>query len=346
MLQRTMTTVDPTLNTIRGAASGAAGGLGASWIMEKFQGVAYPAFQFLGAASESDPPAPESAARAATRVLVGTRLDGNYAMPGASFVHYAVGAAAGGVYGALAEGRPEVTRWKGTAFGIVSATVVDQILVPLFGFAKPAWRYSLATHAYGYASHVVFGVATEAIRRRIRNLDRDSEGEARAMHDTVALEDAALPLFLGMANGQRSFTPLAAVSFAAAAADNHPAAETHSLLSSPWTAAALGALAMFEYRVDVKPGIPARIAPPALATRMVAGALSGAAVSRKGHTSMAAALGAGGALVGAFLSYRMRMGMARAVRSDWKVGVTESAMSLAGSALIAAVAGMRQRRFR
>ena len=64
-------------------------------------------------------------------------------------MHYVVGTAIGTAYAALAETVPGVTRWRGLAFGLACATLVDQIAMPLAGFARVPWRYTLRTHLYG-----------------------------------------------------------------------------------------------------------------------------------------------------------------------------------------------------
>ena len=82
-------------------------------------------------------------------------------------VHYLFGALLGGAYGLLAEYRPEVTKGFGTAFGAASAAF-DELGVPAAGLSGPPTDFPAATHAYGLASHIVFGGVTEATRRLVR----------------------------------------------------------------------------------------------------------------------------------------------------------------------------------
>jgi uncharacterized membrane protein YagU involved in acid resistance len=58
----------------------------------------------------------------------------------------------------------------GSVFGAAVWAVMDEVAVPALGFAKPALEYPLSTHAYALASHVVYGVTTEAVSRGIRAL--------------------------------------------------------------------------------------------------------------------------------------------------------------------------------
>lgn len=73
------------------------------------------------------------------------------------------------------------------------------------------------------------------------------------------------------------------------------------------------ALAALELAADKLPGIPSRVDPMALAGRVVAGALLGAAVARRtGHDRVtAAAVGAISAYVGAHISFRLRRRLIR-----------------------------------
>lgn len=318
----------------RGTASGMAAGLAASWVMNRFQD----RVQGLVASGSPGDPATVKAADRLTMILSGRHLGRGDKDAAGSAVHYAVGTLTGGLYGALAEVRPEATRWRGAAMGIAAATLVDQIAVPLSGFARPPWAYSVGTHLYGYASHVVFGMATEAIRKLL------SERAHTPSDASLTIEDWALPLMLGLANGQRTMTPAMAVSITAASAGLDLDKSPLSFLSSPWTAAAFGAAAFGEYYVDIQPGVPARIAPMGIAARMTGGALAGAATARPDRRMFAAVVGAGGALAGAYISYRVRMRMARAFGFDRKVGIAEDLLSLGGSLALTGFAALRHRR--
>ena len=85
-------------------------------------------------------------------------------------VHYAFGTATGGLYGALAELAPEVTTGAGIPFGAVFWAVADETAVPLLGLSKGPTEYPISTHVYALASHLVYGVTTEATRRVVRDI--------------------------------------------------------------------------------------------------------------------------------------------------------------------------------
>jgi uncharacterized membrane protein YagU involved in acid resistance len=67
-----------------------------------------------------------------------------------------------------------VTIGRGAAFGAATSALLDEVAVPAAGLSEPPWTTSLATHVYGLASHLVFGLVAEAVRRGIREFDRPS----------------------------------------------------------------------------------------------------------------------------------------------------------------------------
>jgi uncharacterized membrane protein len=335
----TIPTNEPTdlLTLGRSTARGMASGLAASWAMNRFQDHAQLLFA-PGSGSSGDPATVKAADRLSLAVS-GRHLKKRDKDVAGSAVHYVVGTLTGGLYGALTQVQPRASRWRGAAMGIATATLIDQLAVPVAGLARPPWKYSFGTHLYGYASHIVFGMATDAVRRILQDNRAPSQTET-----SLTIEDWALPLMLGLANGQRTMTPAAAVSITAASAGLDLARSRLAFLSSPWTAAAFGTAALGEYYVDIQPGVPARIAPMGIGARMAGGALAGAATARKDKHVLAAVVGAGGALAGAYISYRVRMRIARAFGFDRSVGLAEDLLSLGGSLALAGFAALRARR--
>jgi len=178
---------------LKGMIAGAAGGLVASLVMNRFQallsrmthGVERPhGAQSLqqgspryGVARElqergRDTEADNAAIRIA--VVVSERLFGvelaerrKKEMAGA-VVHYAFGVATGGLYGAMAELKPATTAGAGLPFGAAVWVIADEIVVPALGLSKPPTEYPPLTHAYSIASHLVYGLTTEIVRREVR----------------------------------------------------------------------------------------------------------------------------------------------------------------------------------
>jgi hypothetical protein len=85
-------------------------------------------------------------------------------------VHYAFGVTTGALYGVLAEALPNVvTAGAGAPFGAAVWLGADEGLVPLLGLSKSPAEYPPSTHAYALASHLVYGLTTEAVRRAVRD---------------------------------------------------------------------------------------------------------------------------------------------------------------------------------
>jgi uncharacterized membrane protein YagU involved in acid resistance len=82
--------------------------------------------------------------------------------------HYAMGATSGALYGAVAEFARGATMGAGLPFGAAVWVVADEALVPAAGLSKSPSEYPLSIHAYSFASHLVFGLTAEAVRRATR----------------------------------------------------------------------------------------------------------------------------------------------------------------------------------
>lgn len=72
------------------------------------------------------------------------------------------------MYGACAELVPEVTAGAGLPFGAAFWLVADEAAVPLLGLSKGPTEYPLSVHAYALASHFVYGLTAELVRRAMR----------------------------------------------------------------------------------------------------------------------------------------------------------------------------------
>lgn len=62
---------------------------------------------------------------------------------------------------------PPAAAFLGVAFEIAAALVLDNLLVPLFGWGNWPWRTDLPTHAYGLSAHAAFGAMLEGVGRLI-----------------------------------------------------------------------------------------------------------------------------------------------------------------------------------
>jgi putative membrane protein len=88
---------------------------------------------------------------------------------GGPLVHYVFGSLMSGLYGATVELKPKTNAGRGILFGTALWLVADEGAVPLLGFSKSPAEYPLSAHAYALASHFVYGLAAESVRRLVRN---------------------------------------------------------------------------------------------------------------------------------------------------------------------------------
>ena len=176
----------PKSNLWKGTAAGLAGGLVASWTMNQFQAAwskategfekpqsmqpseGHQASQGLKDDQANQDDATVKAAKAISRGLFGHPLKESEKEAAGAAVHYAFGTATGGLYGAVAEFAPDVTSGLGLPFGAAFWLVADETAVPLLGLSKPPTEYPASTHVYALASHLVFGLTAELVRRVLR----------------------------------------------------------------------------------------------------------------------------------------------------------------------------------
>ncbi len=163
---------------MRGLAAGLLAGLVASYAMNAFQAAANrlsqpsepkrPKRKTQGF-DDSDPTTAKAASVLSENVFR-HRLSPRQKEIADPAVHYAVGAALGGLYGIAAEFTPQVTAGAGLPFGAAVAVVLDESIVPAVGLSAPPWQSSASTHLYALSSHLVFGLTAELVRRSTRNL--------------------------------------------------------------------------------------------------------------------------------------------------------------------------------
>jgi putative membrane protein len=174
-------------SVLKGLAAGTIGGLVGSWVMDKFQAAWFKASRVIEEPQGNSPkeipslqgakvsskekqqePATFKAAEVISAGVFDHELEEHEKKLAGDVVHYAVGSASGAIYGAAAELTPEVTAGAGIPFGSAVWLVVDEGAVPILGFSKGPTEYPLSTHVYALASHFVFGLTTEVVRRALR----------------------------------------------------------------------------------------------------------------------------------------------------------------------------------
>lgn len=82
--------------------------------------------------------------------------------------HYAMGVTSGAIYGAVAEALPAATACEGTAFGAAVWLFADEGVVPALGLSRNPSEFPASIHTYSIASHLVYGLTTELVRRAVR----------------------------------------------------------------------------------------------------------------------------------------------------------------------------------
>ena len=164
-----------------GVASGLAAGLVGALVMTGFQSALARGGVTSGVKGR---PSTEKAANLGARLATGHQVPARRQAAAGEAVHYGMGSVIGGVYGAAAELQPAVTAGQGAAFGVVAATVVDETLVPAFGFGDPLWRAPAVSHPYSYASHLVYGTFTEGARRLFRRFFGKVKAGARQLRQS------------------------------------------------------------------------------------------------------------------------------------------------------------------
>jgi hypothetical protein len=148
---------------VKGLAAGAIGGLAASWIM----GYVHAALGAQQQQAGGEDATVKTAAAIAENVFH-THLPEQKKKTAGSVVHYAYGTALGALYGMAAEEVPAARWGEGALFGTAVWFGSDEIAVPALKLSKGPREYPLKVHAGALASHIVYGVTTELVRRGLR----------------------------------------------------------------------------------------------------------------------------------------------------------------------------------
>jgi hypothetical protein len=168
-------------NVVAGIVAGFIGGLAATWAMNRFQALwseLAHAYQSQSAAGSEDARdwqerheggnANELFAQAVATRTIDRRLTRDELKVAAPIVHYAFGSGMGALYGAVSEVAPSTRALAGTAYGTSVWIGADEIAVPLMGLSKRNGELPAEAHVQAFASHLVFGFATEVVRRAVR----------------------------------------------------------------------------------------------------------------------------------------------------------------------------------
>jgi putative membrane protein len=155
-------------STLKGAVAGLVGGMAASWVMNQFQAlIAKGSGESSGQQGGGDD-ATMKAAELVSETVSDRHLSKEDKQTAGPVVHYLFGSSIGALYGALTEVAPQVGAASGLAFGAAVWLGADEIGVPALGLSKSPFEYPASTHASALASHLVYGLTTDLVRRAVR----------------------------------------------------------------------------------------------------------------------------------------------------------------------------------
>lgn len=169
----------------RAIFAGAIAGFVASWVMNEFQGIWNRSSEMAKErewqrqkrpVSEIMQPPQQSGSEDATQVVANKIAEYVLQQPLtkeqkvrlAPAVHYAFGAGMGAAYGLISEYFPRARSGFGLLFGTALFLGADESMLPLLGLSRNPGDYPLSVHAYAWASHLVFGAATEVVDEVVR----------------------------------------------------------------------------------------------------------------------------------------------------------------------------------
>lgn len=151
---------------LRDVAAGALAGLAATWAMGHVTSYLYEHEDERAREAEDEARGGRTAfgvAAERTAAAVNVDLSDEQRQQLGSGIHWALGAGAGAVYGALKGRVPAVDAGRGLAYGAAFWGVIDEGANTALGLTPGPVNFPWQTHARGLAGHLVFGVVTDAV---------------------------------------------------------------------------------------------------------------------------------------------------------------------------------------
>ena len=102
--------------------------------------------------------------------LAGHSLAGGEKVTVEEAIHWGFGAVTGAAYGALAEYYPAATVKEGAGFGMALDSLTHGTVLPAMGLSAEPGEQTFREKTSEMASHVVFGMVTETVRRFVRKM--------------------------------------------------------------------------------------------------------------------------------------------------------------------------------
>jgi len=144
-----------------------------------------------------------------------------------------------------------------------------------------------------------------------------------------------LAFLIGIVAGLRALTAPAVIAWGAAAGVIGVGGALLRFFAFPWTPWIVSALALAEFVTDQLPGTPSRTVPVQFGTRLISGALCGAALGYADAAAWSgAAAGVAGAVIGTLGGHAARARLARAFGRDRPAAFLEDAVAIGGSLLV------------
>jgi putative membrane protein len=100
--------------------------------------------------------------------LAGHHLVGAEKAAATEAIHWGFGALTGAAYGALAEFYPTATAKDGAGFGMALASLTHESALPAMGLSAEPQDQTARERTSEMATHVVYGMVTETVRRKVR----------------------------------------------------------------------------------------------------------------------------------------------------------------------------------
>lgn len=147
------------------AVKGALAGAAATWVMGQVTTFLYEKESKSAREREDDAREGKTAYGVAAEKVaetVGKELSEDQRKQAGSAIHWALGAGAGAVYGALRHRLPGADLGNGLLFGTAFWAVIDEGANTALGLTPGPTEFPWQTHARGLAGHLVFGATTEA----------------------------------------------------------------------------------------------------------------------------------------------------------------------------------------
>ena len=154
----------------RGLVSGLVGGAVASLAMGQFHSLITKKWMKPPKEQQKEEDSTVKVASAVSERVFHHRLQPEEKEPASYGVHYAFGTTIGGLYGAAAEWKPAVASAAGAPFGAAVWLGAHEIAVPALKLGRPPTQEPLSLQAVEFASHLVYGVTADAVRRLVRRM--------------------------------------------------------------------------------------------------------------------------------------------------------------------------------